>query len=82
MSDNIDYQPINCAIHDEFELACIRQEVRTLTWHTKHQTFNQKLRFLDLKCEQGAEYLIAETEEHKPFKIRLDHIINMQVDSA
>lgn len=74
MSDNIEYQPIHCALYDGFELACMRKEVHKLTWSDQGQTYTLKLQCLNLQCEQGAEYLIAESQEHAAYKIRLDHI--------
>ncbi|MAY41553.1 MULTISPECIES: hypothetical protein [unclassified Neptuniibacter] len=89
MSGDKKYEPMNCEIHDGYELACIRKAIHEVTWLEEGQTVSAKLRFLDIECTQGAEYLIAEklntkpviteklnTEksQHKTFKIRLDMI--------
>jgi Rho-binding antiterminator len=84
MSGDKKYEPMNCEIHDGYELACIRKAIHEVTWLEEGQTVSAKLRFLDIECTQGAEYLIAEklnTEplisekaQHKTLKIRLDMI--------
>lgn len=84
MSGDKKYEPMNCEIHDGYELACIRKAIHEVTWLEEGQTVSAKLRFLDIECTKGAEYLIAESlnteslitekSQHKTFKIRLDMI--------
>ena len=84
MSGDKKYEPMNCEIHDGYELACIRKSIHEVTWLEEGQIVSAKLRFLDIECTKGAEYLIAdsliteniavEKNQHKTFKIRLDMI--------
>ena len=89
MSGDKKYKPMNCEIHDGYELACIRKATHEVTWLEEGQTISAKLRFLDIECTKGAEYLIAEPfktdnlitkpliserAQHKAVKIRLDMI--------
>ncbi|WP_286237220.1 Rho-binding antiterminator [Neptuniibacter halophilus] len=74
MADESHYQPINCEIHDGFELACMRHAVHLVIWQDGEQQYQQKLRFLDLEYRADGEYLIAEDSEGTAYRIRLDQI--------
>lgn len=74
MADDNKYQPINCNIHDGYELACIRRAIHEITWSDNDQTLTAKLRFLDLEYSKDGEYLIAENTHRDTLKIRLDSI--------
>lgn len=74
MADDNKYQPINCNIHDGYELACIRGAIHEITWSDNGQTLTAKLRFLDLEYSKDGEYLIAENTHRDTLKIRLDSI--------
>lgn len=68
------YQPINCEVHDGYELACMRRAVHEVTWVDGESTITEQLRFLDLKYTEGNEFLIAETQAGELRSIRLDKI--------
>ncbi len=68
------YQPINCEVHDGYELACMRRAVHGVTWIDGEDTVTELLRFLDLKYAEGNEFLIAETQSGERRSIRLDKI--------
>lgn len=74
MADEKQYQPINCEIHDGYELACMRRAIHPVVWMEDGETFTEVLRFLDLKYSAEGEYLIAENQQHEPRTIRLDSI--------
>lgn len=73
MNNSDAYRPINCEVHDGYELACMRRAVHEVCWQdgSEHKAL---LRFLDLECAQGKEYLIAENQAGERFRIRLDQI--------
>lgn len=69
------YKPINCEIHDGYELACMRRASHQVIWSDELGNVNsEQLRFLDLKCRDGKEYLIAELSSGQKIEIRLDQI--------
>ncbi len=68
------YKPINCEIHDGYELACMRRAIHQVTWQEDDREFSERLRFLDLEYRAGEEYLIADNQEGEKFRIRLDMI--------
>jgi Rho-binding antiterminator len=74
MEHSDSYQPINCEIHDGYELACIRRAVHTLTWQEGENSQKETLRFLDLEYTGGQEFLIAENQSGEKLRIRLDRI--------
>lgn len=74
MTNDTHYSPINCAIHDCFELACMRKAVHRVEWVYQGEKLSETLRFLDIEYTKDGEYLIAENEQHEPRKIRLDII--------
>ncbi|WP_027857277.1 Rho-binding antiterminator [Marinobacterium jannaschii] len=72
---NTQYQPINCEVHDGYELACMRHAIHSVTWLDESGTTRQQpLRFLDLENKRGEEYLIAESPSGEQLRIRLDRI--------
>lgn len=74
MKNSDSYKPINCEVHDGYELACMRHAVHEVCWHDGTEAFQERLRFLDLECAQGQEYLIAENQTGARYRIRLDQI--------
>ncbi|MGI1669071.1 MAG: hypothetical protein K6L74_01965 [Neptuniibacter sp.] len=74
MGHSDSYQPINCEMHDGYELACMRRVVHTLTWQEGESSRSETLRFLDLDYTGGQEFLIAENQSGDKFRIRLDRI--------
>lgn len=78
MSDD-KYQPIACSQHDIYEIAIMRNTCLDLKWrdhnNIEHQ---QKVRPVDLKISDGAEYLVVELipeDNASTSDIRLDKII-------
>jgi len=69
------YKPINCEIHDHFELACIRHTTHQVVWRDlQGHIHKEKLRFTDLQVSNAEEFLIAENHDGQRHKIRLDYI--------
>jgi len=72
---NTQYKPMNCEVHDGYELACMRQTTHTVIWHDERDELHQEpLRFLDLETKKGEEFLIAENRRGERVRIRLDMI--------
>ncbi|MBY4678508.1 Rho-binding antiterminator [Marinobacterium arenosum] len=68
------YEPINCEVHDGFELACIRNAIIELSWREGDAHRHQQVRFLDLENSKEGEFLIAENRQGDRLRIRLDMI--------
>ncbi len=75
MSDDDSYTPIPCALYDNYEIAIMHGEQLQLVWIDGAQRHNiSVVTPIDLKTRQGAEFLIATTEDGKTLQLRLDHI--------
>ena len=73
-----DYQPIDCGLHSEYELAALQREFRQLSWRdSEGQVCSGRLRPVDLLTRDKAEYLVAEDADGKRVELRLDAIIAM-----
>ncbi|MEH6576046.1 MAG: Rho-binding antiterminator [Amphritea sp.] len=69
------YTPINCEVHDGFELACIRNTIHEIVWRDDAgQIHQEKLRFLTIDNSGHEENLIAENQSGEKYRIRLDRI--------
>ncbi len=69
------YTPINCEVHDGFELACMRRAIHEVLWRDgEGRVHREKLRFLNLDNSQHEEHLIAENRHGERLRIRLDQI--------
>lgn len=76
MAGDKQYQPIQCEIHDGYELACMRKAIHDLQWQDEQGKQQVRLRFLDLEYTKAGEFLIAEDQSGKQFRIRLDSILS------
>lgn len=74
MDNSTSYKPIQCAIHDRFELACMRQAIHKVTWSEQGGERTEPLRFLDLDYTQSGEFLLAENQSGERLRLRLDQI--------
>ena len=77
MENSTGYNPIQCAVHDGYELACMRKEIHQVSWKTIPESSveqSDKLRFLDLHYDKEGEFLIAKNQSGECFRIRLDLI--------
>ncbi len=71
------YTPINCEVHDGFELACMRRLHYEVQWRDADGTLKRdRIEFVDLEYPKGEEYLIANSSHGEPLRIRLDRIIS------
>jgi len=75
MNEEDPYKPIPCALYDTYEIAIMHGEQLQLVWiDDSHRHNISVLKPVDLKTWQGAEFLIARTDEGKTLQLRLDHI--------
>ncbi len=75
MSDDDSYKSIPCAVYDTYEIAIMHGEQLQLVWKDESNQHNiSVLKPLDLQTREGAEFLVARTDEGKTLNLRLDHI--------
>jgi len=75
MNKKVVYQPIACALYDEYELAIMHKKRLFIKWQDENGTL-RKARVLpdDIQIKSGAEFLLARTEDNRSVQIRLDKI--------
>ncbi len=77
------YQPINCDLHSEYEVAILHRVMLQLQWQDDQaQQHIAKVMPLDLKTENQQEFLVAQTNDGVMHSIRLDKIIQSDVEDA
>ncbi len=69
-----DYQPIQCELHDGYELACMRRAEHAVSWQDAAGQHSETLQFMDIEISNGEEHLIAVTANGEQRRIRLDMI--------
>lgn len=70
-----EYIPIQCEIHDLYEIACMHRTVAEVVWRDDQGVQQSALlRYLDIKIRDHQEYLIAEDQQGVEVEIRLDRI--------
>jgi len=75
MSDDDSYKSIPCAVYDTYEIAIMHGELLQLVWKGESNQHNiSVLKPLDLQTHDGAEFLVARTDEGEILYLRLDHI--------
>ena len=69
------YQPIACAQHDRYEIAIMRRQKLKISWQDDSGCPHESLVLpVDIKVENGEEFLLAEEEGGERLQIRLDRI--------
>jgi len=77
------YQPINCDLHSEYELAIMHKVMLQLAWTDKTgQQHIGKVMPLDLKTQNKQEFLIGQGNDGEVFSIRLDKISHSDVSEV
>ena len=81
MDSNEDtYKPVSCDLHSQYELAIMHKNKLHLSWLSDGEVVTEtNVLPLDVQTKNKAEFLIAETYEHKNLCIRLDHITKMRI---
>ena len=70
-----DYQPVDCGLHSEYEVAILRRRRLRLTWSEPGgRTGTAIVDPVDLITQNHEEYLCAETRDGKAVRLRLDRI--------
>lgn len=70
-----DYEPIACAVHEQYQLAVMRCAWLDLEWvDAEGRKGAQRLLPKDVRTQNSAEYLMAEDRMGGSFEIRLDWI--------
>jgi Rho-binding antiterminator len=70
-----DYQPIDCGLHSEYELAIMHGNKLMLSWHDSTGTEHvERLVPTDLRSRNGEEFMVAINAEGEELEIRLDRI--------
>ena len=69
------YIPIQCALHDSYELACMHNLIDQVIWRDDDGHLRrQKLRFVTIVIKNSEEFLVATDQDANQLRIRLDHI--------
>ena len=75
MRNEDSYKSIPCGVYDTYEIAIMHGELIRLVWKDELNQHNiSVLKPLDLQTREGAEFLIAETNEGETLQLRLDYI--------
>ena len=71
-----DYQPIDCGLHSEYELAIMHRTPLTLSWHGVDGLDHlETLLPKDLETCRGEEFLVLLNAAGEQLKVRLDRIL-------
>jgi len=66
----VDYQPIDCSLHDRFEAAVVTRRRVRLAWTEGDESVERTGLIADVRVQAGAEYLVLDDGT----AVRLDHI--------
>ena len=70
-----DYQPIACAIHEQYQYAVLKRAWLDLEWEEEAGGIrSEHLLPKDVQTRNRAEYLLAESRTGSRLEIRLDRI--------
>ncbi len=69
------YEPIDCGLHSEYELAIMHRQTLRITWQGNANTLHcEILTPVDLVTKAGEEFMIVQDNHGKSQRIRLDLI--------
>ena len=70
-----DYQPVDCGLHSEYELAIMHKNKLILSWHDSAGTEHvEQLIPTDLRTRNGEEFMAVLNAKGEELEIRLDRI--------
>ena len=72
--DNKPYQPIACALHDQYEIAIMHKKQLMISWSDNDGRHTARVLPEDILVKDRQEFLIAESQDKKQYCIRLDRI--------
>lgn len=82
MSDDDDYNPIECGLYSEYEVSIMHRHTLRLHWRDAEGLDHiDRIKPLDLQTRNHCEYLIAEDSSCKRLEIRLDRIISREQEN-
>ena len=77
------YRPIDCALHDEYELAIMHKKMLSIRWSDDSgEQHVATILAKDILVKDKQEFLLAETQDDKQLCIRLDKITLLRDDSG
>ncbi|MBT8119526.1 MAG: hypothetical protein KJN89_07390 [Gammaproteobacteria bacterium] len=69
------YQPIPCALHDEYEIAIMHKKHLRIEWSSEvGEQHTENVRPKDILVKDKQEFLVADGEDGEALCIRLDKI--------
>lgn len=69
------YQPITCALHDEYEIAIMHRKPLMIRWLDERGGQRQETVLAnDIQVKNKEEFLIAKTVDGTDLRIRLDKV--------
>lgn len=71
---NKPYQPIACALHDQYEIAIMYKKQLDISWSDNTGSHTARVLPKDILVKDRQEFLIAESQDKKQHCIRLDMI--------
>lgn len=72
---NSPYQPIACAIHDQYEIAIMfKQQIKVKWQDDAGEQHTEEVLPVDLPVKNGEEFLLAERQNDEELCIRLDRV--------
>ena len=75
MTDKRNYTPISCEFYSSLEVAILHKQGMRVVWHDDNGVMRvENLLLLDLKTEDGAEYLHGRAQNGELMRIRLDKL--------
>jgi transcriptional antiterminator Rof (Rho-off) len=68
------YQPIACALHDEYEIAIMHKNHLDIRWTDNDGSHTARVLPIDIRVKDGEEFLIAVSSANRTYCIRLDRL--------
>lgn len=74
-----DYQPIDCALYERYEIAILHRHPLRVRWRDAGGLVHlETLEPKDLETRDGEEFLLARSPDGTPRRLRLDAILNAE----
>ncbi len=75
-----DYKPVECGLHDEYELTIMQRRRLLLEWQDETgQARSATVLPVDLVTQAGEEFLLVQDSDRQQLRIRLDRILSHSV---
>ena len=73
-----DYSPISCDDHDRLELAVMHGTPLQITYRDEARHTQTRIRVIDVKTKDGAEWLTFKLSSGETITLRLDWIVSFE----